>query len=228
MKEDSVDFNKPQLILALVAMASGIALVITILAKTSLALMLICLGAFAGFTAAFKLSRSRDRERQFIKHKFKVGLYSGFLATLAYDLSRFLLVKLGNMNLWPFETFLIFGQLIIGENVPKTAAYVVGTAYHFLNGVMFSVAYCFVLGGRSWQYGILWALFLEAAMFTLYPGWLDLEAVMKEFTIVSMIGHITYGVVLGFLSRRWLRGRKLDHFLVSEQDLTLEEEQIDQ
>ena len=132
------------------------------------------------------------------------------------------------MKLWPFETFLIFGQLIIGVDASRTAAYVVGTSYHFLNGIMFAIAYCFILGGRGWQYGVIWALGLEAAMFTLYPGWLNLEAVMKEFTIVSMTGHIAYGVVLGSLSRHWLRGRKPKRFCVSEEALTLDEEQIDQ
>jgi hypothetical protein len=42
---------------------------------------------------------------------------------------------------------------------------------------------------------------LEAAMLAIYPGWLDLEAVMKEFVAVSVLGHIAYGTTLGMISQ---------------------------
>ena len=45
-------------------------------------------------------------------------------------------------------------------------------------------------------------------MLTVYPGWLDLQAVMAEFTLVSMIGHLSYGSILGVLSQRWFRAAR--------------------
>ena len=38
-------------------------------------------------------------------------------------------------------------------------------------------------------------------MLSIYPRWLDLKAVMAEFTMVSMSGHIVYGSVLGRISQ---------------------------
>jgi hypothetical protein len=41
------------------------------------------------------------------------------------------------MDFYPFETFNIFGQLIIGETAPRALTFVVGTTYHLLNGHRF-------------------------------------------------------------------------------------------
>jgi len=202
--------------MAIAAMASGIALVITILAKTSLALTLFCLGILAALTVALKWSSTPVQTRPFLKAQALTGIGAGFIATLAYDLSRLLIVTVGGLKFWPFETFVLFGRLIIGESASRTAAYIAGTAYHFLNGILFAVAYCFVFSNRNWKYGILWALGLEAGMFTLYPGWLDLKVVMKEFTIVSVSGHIVYGSVLGILAQRWLKAKKTNREITNE------------
>lgn len=201
--------RKPQILLAALSMTSGIALVIAVIFNTSLGLLLCLLGSFAGFTFALKWSRTSPQKKPFIKQRFLVGILSGAIATLGYDISRLLVVKFGRMPISPFETFNIFGQLIVGEHFPRFVTLSVGTAYHLFNGVMFGVAYCFILGKRGWQYGVIWALFLEVAMFSLYPGWLNLEAVLREFTIMSVSGHIVYGAILGWLCRRLLkRSRK--------------------
>jgi hypothetical protein len=46
---------------------------------------------------------------------------------------------------------------------------------------------------------------LEIAMFSIYPSWLHLQAVMQEFTIVSIAGHFAYGSVLGLFCNRFLK-----------------------
>lgn len=185
-------------------MASGVALVIAVLAKTSLALMLLLLGGFAGFVFTLKWVRASSTERQLIRKKLVVGALAGLIATAAYDASRLLVVKLGGFHISPFKAFPLFGALILGEGAPASATYLIGTAYHLLNGMLFTVAYCFLFGNRNWKFGILWALGLEASMLMLYPGWLHLEQVMQEFTIMSMTGHIVYGATLGALCQRWL------------------------
>lgn len=186
-------------------MSSGIALVIAVLAKASLALMLFVLGLFAGCILALKWFHATDCSRNVIKQKIVVGLKAGCIATLAYDLSRLLVVKLCNFPISPFKAFPLFGHLILGENASQAAVYIAGTAYHFVNGMLFTVAYCFAFGGRHWLYGVLWALGLEGAMLALYPTWLDLGKVMQEFTIMSMTGHVVYGSVLGVLCQKWLK-----------------------
>ncbi len=197
-----------QPLLAVAALASGAALVVSILSGASLALTLALLAAVAGFTVAFKWSCAEAHERPVIKAQLVTGIVAGIMATGAYDLSRLLLVQLGGLNFSPFETFALFGRLIIGASAPGPAALAAGTAYHFLNGIAFAVSYCFLLGGRDWKLGILWALGLETVMVTIYPGWLKLEAVMKEFLTVSILGHLAYGATLGGFSQRRLSDRE--------------------
>ncbi|PSB68579.1 hypothetical protein C7B61_00120 [filamentous cyanobacterium CCP1] len=188
-------------------MASGIALVIAVLAEISLGLMLLLLGSLALFTFALKWRRASRDERKIIQQKLLVGLAAGLLATAAYDLSRLIVVTVFDMDVSPFKAFPIFGQLIAGENISKSTAYVVGTFYHLFNGIFFTIAYCFAFGRRHWAYGILWALGLEFAMLALYPSWLNLEGVMQEFTVMSVAGHVAYGATLGLLCQKWLSRR---------------------
>ncbi len=197
-------------ILAMAALASGAALVISIIFGAPLGLMLALLLIAAVVTVAFKWAKTDRNQRPMLRAQMATGAVAGVVATIAYDLTRALLTELGQLQFYPFETFNIFGQLIIGETAPRLVAFVVGTLYHLLNGVAFAVSYCFLLGGRHWTNGILWAFGLEAAMLTIYPGWLELDAVMQEFVTVSVLGHIAYGVVLGLISERKLSNIKRD------------------
>jgi hypothetical protein len=199
---------KPQLILAISAMASGAALVVAIFSKVSLAVTLPGLSLFASLVAAVKWSRIRSADRLAIRAQLQIGTISGILATLAYDWLRLILVKVAGFRFAPFDSLPLFGYLMIGKDAPGQAALLAGIAYHYVNGITFAIAYCLLLGGRNWRWGILWALGLEAAMFTIYPGWLDLKAVMKEFTIVSLLGHVAYGTTLGILSQRALSNER--------------------
>ncbi|MCZ6625357.1 MAG: hypothetical protein O7B35_14195 [Deltaproteobacteria bacterium] len=198
-----------QPILAAVCLASGAALVISIFTGASLALTLALLAAVAGVSVALKWSGTEAHARPLIKAQMITGIAAGIVGTAAYDLSRLLLVQLGGLAFSPFETFALFGHLIIGTSAPKTAALAVGSVYHFLNGIAFAVSYCFLLGGRDWKFGIVWALGLEVVMVTLYPGWLELDAVMKEFLSVSVLGHLAYGTTLGLFSQRRLGAKRL-------------------
>lgn len=177
--------------------------------EVSLAFVLLWLGMLFLFLVAYQLVRSNRAQRRVIRKKLFVGVIAGFIATATYDLSRLIVVNLFNLSIWPFEAFPLFGRLIAGATIPESVAYAVGTAYHVFNGLLFAIAYCFALGGRPWPFGICWALGLEVATLVLYPDWLDLENVMREFTIMSMVGHITYGMTLGILSWLWLGPERL-------------------
>lgn len=41
-------------------------------------------------------------------------------------------------------------------------------------------------------------------MVSFYPGWLGLEA-LREFFTITVLGHVTYGAVLGFTARSLIR-----------------------
>src|SRR5215207_746218 len=161
-----------QTILAVAALFSGAALVASIVTGISLALTLASLAAVALLTVAYEWAVAGIDARALIRKQLVIGALAGVVATAAYDLTRLLLTGSGLLTFNPFETFGIFGKLIIGSGAPESLALAVGTSYHLLNGVAFAVAYCFLLGGRNWKFGILWAMGLETAMLTIYPGWL--------------------------------------------------------
>lgn len=184
-------------------LTSGAGLLVYVLLRVPLGVTVVCVFAFVAALVALRLyMMDAPRRASFVRQLCK-GILIGLPATAAYDLSRFALVKLFALRFWPFEAFRFFGYAIAGEGISPRTAIVVGALYHLTNGIFFSVSYCLLLGGRRWFYGVLWALGLEVLMFSIYPTWLDLGAVMKEFTIVSVTGHLAYGAVLGMMARRW-------------------------
>jgi hypothetical protein len=200
---------EPQPLLALAFLGSGAPLVVSILTGVSLRYTLLVSAAVATVIVAVKYSRAGQYNRAVIVTTLLTGVTAGLAATLAYDAARLLLVKLGQMRFYPFETFNRFGELLIGFNWPRSVNMTVGTGYHFLNGIAFTTSYCFLLGGRRWYYGVLWGLGLEVLMFTTYTNWLDLEEVMGEFVAVSLVGHIVYGATFGLISQHWLSPERL-------------------
>ncbi len=218
MKARTQHIASSQTILAVAALFSGAALVASIVTGISLALTLASLAAVALLTVAYEWAVAGSDNRVLIRKQLVIGALAGVVATAAYDLMRLSLTRSGLLTINPFETFGIFGKLILGSGTSESLALAVGASYHLLNGVAFAVAYCFLLGGRNWKYGILWATGLEAAMLTVYPGWLDLEAVMKEFVTVSVLGHLAYGTALGIISQRWLAQDRSNPTLQAEDD----------
>ncbi len=191
-------------LLAAAMLASGAALVAAVVTGLPLSLTLVLLGTTAVLIVAARWSQVTPDEARHLRAQLLTGLIAGLAATLAYDVSRFLLVQIGRLPITPFETFNLFGRMIVGEGSGGTLTFAVGTAYHVLNGTAFAIGYCFLLGGRNWRWGIAWGLALEAAMLSLYPGWLNLDDVLVEFTTMSFVGHLCYGAVLGTISERRL------------------------
>ena len=186
--------------LSLAALGSGAALVAAIATHTSLALTLPAFALLAAAMTALWCARVPRRVRA------AAGVLAGVVATIAYDVVRVLVVWALRLPLQPFATWVLFGQLIVGGG-PRPLAWVAGTAYHYLNGILFAVAYLLLLAGRPWWVGPIWGLGLETLMLLVYPRWLDLRLVLIEFTVMSLAGHLAYGTVLGLIGRRrrpWL------------------------
>lgn len=153
------------------------------------------------------LWRATPSQRSALLRTIGIGVSAGFLATLVYDATKFVLSQMDPSPYNPFEATRIFGQLIIGTGAPAALVIVVGTAFHFLNGTMFGLAYTvlFARGGRtSLAYAALtgagWGLFLEAFQYTLYPDWLGIRLV-DEFIRISALSHLAYGASLGLIAR---------------------------
>lgn len=196
-----------QLAIASAAMGSGGALVVTILTHAALWLTLTLFTLYAVTITAFFRALASAETRARILHRMRVGAVAGIFSTLAYDATRLVLVETMQWTYWPFETFVLFGRSIAGADLSRPEAYAVGTAYHCVNGILFAIAYACLFGGRHWAAGIAFALVLEATVYGLYPTWLNLNDVMGEFTVVSLMGHTAYGATLGLICARYLGDR---------------------
>ena len=193
------------------AMFSGIALLIYILAGISLLLGLAVTttAMVAGFTFAMVMSSVAERRR--ILATIAVAAGAGLIATIAYDASKSVLSQLDPSPYNPFEVIRIFGGLLVGQAADPGLILLAGAAFHLLNGTAFGITYTFLFargGNTSWSRaiatGVGWGLFLETFQLTLYPGWLDIR-LYAEFATISALGHVVYGATLGTMARILLR-----------------------
>jgi hypothetical protein len=193
-----------RVLLGAVSAASGAALLVYFLAGVPLlAGLSATVGVAVGAWAVLWRYLSSPA-RVMIARRARVGLIAGAVATVGYDLSRFLLVEATGSTVGPFEAWPIFGELLGAGPRTTTVALAVGLTYHGVNGLGFAVAYTIVLGERGVVAGIAWALVLETLMVTFYPGWLGLKA-LDEFLSVTILGHIVYGALLGGLASVMIR-----------------------
>jgi hypothetical protein len=137
-------------------------------------------------------------------HRLWIGTVIGFVATLAYDVVRALLVASGFFRYNPFISHPIFGHLITRAPLDSAVAYRVGWAYHFWNGASFGMIYALLAGRAHWGYAVAWAMFLEFMWLSTLPSVMN-RAPNVELVTMSLIGHLAYGVALGFLARRYVR-----------------------
>lgn len=198
---------RAQLVLFACALFSGVALVSHIESGISLPVALSLLAAVVIAVSAIIWRRTQPQYRPVLQRLVTTGARAGVVATIAYDSSKFVLSKLDPTPYNPFEMMRIFGALLTGSN--KAAITLpAGVAFHLLNGTAFGVAFCILLGTRGVLAGIAWGLGLEFFQVALYPGWLGIN-MYREFVQFSVLGHVAYGVVLGFMCRRSLMPRRV-------------------
>jgi hypothetical protein len=184
----------------LLPLSTGIGLLVHISARVSIYLS-ISLAAATGMTAIVMLWSKQDAAgRVYLKRRLSAGLWAGFAATLAYDLSRYAYVRLTGYDFDPFKAFPLFGKLLLPDGASRTSLWTAGTLYHAINGVGFAVAYVFIVRKPNAWNGIVWGYVLELFMISLYPGWLDIK-VWQEFLVVSIFGHTAYGLTLGKIAK---------------------------
>jgi hypothetical protein len=202
--------DRQQLLFAALFLSTGAALLIYIISGISLLAAAGLVLAVATVLGALIWRRSATPSRQALRTLIWVGVIAGFLATSAYDLSRFFLIEVTGIAFWPFDIFNVFGQALVGAGYSGPWVRLAGLLYHFANGIGFALAYTIVAGKRGVWAGILWAMILELMMVSVYPGWLDMRA-LDEFLQVSVLGHIVYGAVLGYSARWLLQYREKDN-----------------
>lgn len=183
-------------------MATGAALVVHILADVPLwlsAAMTVSVAACVMFLAVRRHPGGVAVGRRVIG----VGAVAAFAALLAYDGTRLLVVTAFDYEIGPFDAFSHFGAGLIGASASEVSRTVAGALFHVVNAVTFGIAYTIWVGRRGVLVGVLFGLGLEAAMIAFYPAWLQIPN-MREFTSMSVVGHIAYGAVLGAVARRGL------------------------
>jgi hypothetical protein len=200
----------PRPLLGLVALFSGVALLLQILFRIDLRIGLGLTTIVMATVVVIAVRRSGLDQRRWMVRGFVVGAVAGTLATAGYDVTRYTLSVFDPSPYNPFEAIRVFGALLVGDATSPVAP-VAGSAFHFLNGASFGVAYTFMFARdgrttlrRAMVSGFAWGVFLELFQIGLYPGWLDIRA-YSEFVSISAVGHLVYGGALGGVARTLLR-----------------------
>ena len=198
--------------IGLAAGFSGVAVILSILSGVALSVAeaALVLVPLAG-VVVIALRAPRDVVRE-VWRVVRAGLLAGAAATLLYDFSRTGLSVLDPSPYNPFEAIRRFGLGLLPAGAAPPLVMAAGFALHFMNGASFGVIYA-VFAGRHARTlrgallsGLAWGLTLEFIQSIFYPGWLHITTVLKEFLVISALGHIVYGITLG-LGVRWLLRR---------------------
>ncbi|MGN6756907.1 MAG: hypothetical protein ACTHMJ_11030 [Thermomicrobiales bacterium] len=197
-----------RVLLAALPLATGAALTVYILAGWSLPAALAMTIVCAAVVALYGWRRLGPLARIWAARRVRAGVLAGLVATASYDVVRLALVKFGHFTFWPFDIFAVFGRAFLGDGANPIVLRAAGVSYHWANGICFGIAFSLLFGRRGPLAGLLWGLGLETFMVGLYPGWLHIHAIFGEFLSVSLVGHLTYGLVLGTLTRRILGGEQ--------------------
>jgi hypothetical protein len=189
------------LVAAVCALSSGIALVVTIVAHLdlSLASSFVMVPAFIAFLAVTVIVRRHEQALFFVR--LQAGLVAGVLGTIAYDGLRFAVENAGLSSANSFRAIRVFGMSLTAQPIDAPGAIAAGWTFHVVNGIGFAVAFVMVMSGRRLYWGVLYAMALETAMVTLYPGWLQMTP-SAEFLTLSVLGHVAYGAVVGAIAER--------------------------
>ena len=183
---------------------SGVALLTHILLSVSLPIGLAGT-TLLGLVGSLHLWRKLEKfQRLVLRTHISIGIIAGIVATIVYDITKWGLSLIDPSSFDPFGAVPIFGALIAGQSAPEHWLMAAGIAYHVLNAVTFAVAYCILFGQRGTLTGVGWGVFLEAFQFTLYPGWLNIDAFYAEFVTISALAHVAYGATLGYVCKRGL------------------------
>lgn len=189
---------------ALVFFASGAGLVAHVL--TDAALPVVFAGLLLGGAVLFARATADPAVRRHVTRLVRAGAVAGVVSTAAYDLARLALVVGFGLPLSPFKALPFFGAALVGADAGSTASWIAGAVFHATNGVCFGVGYTVLAGRRPVVWAVAFGLALEAFMLALYPGWLHVAA-LEEFTQMSMLGHVAYGLSLGSVTNGSLRER---------------------
>lgn len=198
--------------IGLAAGFSGVAVIISILSGVALSVAEAALVLVPLVSVMFIARRAPRPVVREVWRVARAGVLGGAAATVVYDVTRTVLSVFDPSPYNPFEAIRQFGLGLLPANAAPPLVMVAGFALHLVNGSSFGVIYA-VFAGRhvhtlraALLSGLAWGLTLEFIQSILYPGWLQITTVLKEFLVISGLGHVMYGLTLG-LGVRWLLRR---------------------
>lgn len=182
------------------ASLSGIAILLHAVGAVHLGFSVIL---FAPATVVLILLVATHRKspgRSIFLQRLAAGLFAGCIGLIAYDAIRWLILIGGFVPFDPFRAIEVFGLLILRSDIDTWLTKMVGWLFHIWNGLSFAVMYTLALGrGQIW-WAIAWSLTLEIAMLSTYPSMFRI-LLDWPFVVVSLIGHLAYGMGFGLTAR---------------------------
>jgi hypothetical protein len=193
---------------------SGLAVVTTILTGWPLLVLELGFVGVVGVVLLVILRRTSPQVVQEVGRIVRAGALAGAAATIVYDVVRTVLSVFDPSPYNPFEAIRAFGVGVVGVAAPAWAHMTAGFIIHLVNGSSFGVIYAVFAGRRArglsaaLGIGALWGITLELVQSILYPGWLGITTVLREFLLISGLGHLAYGGTLGLGTRHLLFGTR--------------------
>jgi hypothetical protein len=145
----------------------------------------------------------------FVRHRLYPGLHEladrvfrgafwGLAGTIAYDVSRPLIVWLFGFPFGAFAAIPAYGSMMTGLPVDHPAAVVTGWLYHVWNGVSFGMLFATVRPRGGPLAGCVWGFVLQALFMATLPQLaLAVRLDTPGFVFTGFAGHTFWGLVLG-------------------------------
>ena len=147
------------------------------------------------------------------------GAFWGLVGTLAYDVSRPIIVQAFGFPFSPFAAIPAYGSFMTGEPATHLSSIVAGWVYHFWNGISFGMLFAIVRPRGGPLLGCLWGFGLQLLLTAMYTQiQLAVRWNTEGFMFTGFVGHAFWGSVLGaglkgqflWVSRVWGRRRDTD------------------
>ncbi len=176
------------------------------LAKLSVLGLYLLLPSVVLFAVALTLAAMRGHRR--LTNRVLSGVAAGLVATIGLEIVRATSFRLGGM---PGDLPRLMGVLLTDRFMlgPSLLSDVLGWSYHFWNGLCFGVIFTVVLGRRSLLWAVIYGqligigFLLSPAVKSLGIGFMGLEMPAMPMTVI--LAHLVYGIILGVLTRRYVR-----------------------
>lgn len=180
---------------------SGVALLLHASVGWHLASSVVVFIPLTAFLAIAAWVGARPELRARFLQRLWAGAFAGFIGLIAYDGIRGVILLSGTVPFNPFRAIETFGLLILQTDVTTPGTKALGWFFHLWNGLTFAAMFTVAFGRGSLLGAVGWALVLELAMIATYPSLFRIQ-LDAAFLFVSIVGHLAYGLALGWTAAR--------------------------